>query len=97
LNSSLAQSAAELWLAKFDLKWRFLSKGGFLSYKFGPRYASKSIKGSKDADHSLASKKRKPKNGSLGWRSGPDKLAKNAKTCPYCDVTPRKPPIKKFF
>jgi len=34
-----------------------LSKTGFLNQNFGSRYASKSIKGSKDADFSLVSKK----------------------------------------
>jgi len=63
LNSSLAQSAAELWLAKvwpqmanitFSETFLFLSKSGFFRHNFG---SSNSIKGSKDADHSLVSKK----------------------------------------
>jgi len=33
--------------------------------------------------------------GPLGWRPGPGKFAKNAKTCPHCDVTFRKPKIEK--
>jgi len=35
------------------------------------------------------------KYGSLGWHTGPDKFAKNSKTCPHCDVTFRKPKIEK--
>jgi len=35
------------------------------------------------------------KYGSLGWRTGPDKLAKISKTCPHCDVSFRKPKIEK--
>jgi len=66
LNSSLAQSAAELWLTRawpeianvtFCETFLCLSKTGFLSHNFGSRYASKSIKGSKHADQSLVSKK----------------------------------------
>jgi len=66
LNSSIAQSAAELWLDKmwpevgndtFCVTFLFLSKIGFLSHNFGFRYARKPIKGSKDADFSLVSKK----------------------------------------
>ena len=68
LNSSLAQSAAHLWLVKFfpertnytfSKTFWILSKTGFLSHNFGHRYAiaSKSIKGSKDADFGLVFKK----------------------------------------
>ena len=59
LNSSLAQSDAELWLAKLHPKrenyafagtfWIW-TKTGFLTHNFGYRYASKSTKGSTDAD-----------------------------------------------
>jgi len=97
LNSSLAQSAAKLQLAKvgpevanytFCETFRFLSKTGFLSHNSASRYARKSIKGSKDADFGLVQKKNlSQKYGSLGWRTGPDKFAKNSKTCPHCDIT----------
>jgi len=62
LNSSLAQSAAELWLAKvfperanyaFSEKVGIRPKTGFLTHNFGYRYASKSIQGSIDADFDL--------------------------------------------
>jgi len=62
LNSSLAQSAAELWLARvcpkranyaFSEKFGIRTKTGFLAHNFGYRYASKSIKGSIDADFDL--------------------------------------------
>jgi len=70
---------------------------GFLNHNFGSRYASKSNKGSKDADPSLVSKKCWDKKMShwIGAR-GQVKLAKNAKTSCY----PRKIPNlkrKKFF
>ena len=59
LNSSLAQSAAELWPAKVC--------PGFLAHNFGYRYASKSIKGSIDADFDLVFKKTlSQKNRSIG-------------------------------
>jgi len=46
-------------------------------------------------DFGLVSKKKiSQKYGSLGWRPGPGKFAKNAKTCPQCDVTFRKPQIQ---
>jgi len=74
LNSSLAQSTAELWLTKvwpemandtFCVTFLFLSKM-FFSHNFGSRYASKPIKGSKDADYNLVCKIiLSPKNGSL--------------------------------
>jgi len=62
LNSSLALPAAELWLAKvcpervncaFSQKFQIRQKNGFLTHNFGYRYASKSIKGSVDADFDL--------------------------------------------
>jgi len=53
-----------------------LSKTGFLRHTFGSSYARKSIKGSKDADHSLVSIKNLIQiNSSLGWRSGPSILS----------------------
>ena len=66
LNSSLAQSAAELWLTKvwpemanvtFCETFWFLSKARFLRHNFSSRYANKLMKSSKDTDHSLVSKK----------------------------------------
>jgi len=62
LSNSLAQSAAELWLANvfpekanyaFSEKFRIKPKTGFLTHNFGYRYASKSIQGSIDADFDL--------------------------------------------
>jgi len=62
LQGSLAQSAAELWLAKvcperanyaFSEKFWIRPKTGFLTYNFGHKYASKSFKGSIDADFNL--------------------------------------------
>jgi len=67
LNSSLTQSAAKIWLAKVGLSGQIvpflklfdlLSRTRFSSHKFGSRYASKLIKGSKDVDHSPVSNKR---------------------------------------
>ena len=55
LNSSLAQSAAKLWLAKigpemanstFCETFQFLSKTGFLTHNSASRYARMSIKSS---------------------------------------------------
>jgi len=75
-NSSLAQSAAELWLAKvcpkranyaFSEKFWISSRTGFLTHNFGYRYASKSIKGSLDADVDLVfNKTLSQKKGSMG-------------------------------
>jgi len=41
----------------FCVTFLFLSEIRFLSHNFGYRYARKAIKGCKDADHSLVSKK----------------------------------------
>jgi len=65
LNSSLAQSAAEVWLAKICpvnanhtfCVTLFLSKIEFLSYNLGSSYARKPIKGFKDIDFSLVFQK----------------------------------------
>ena len=76
LNSSLAQSAAELYLAKvfperekhafFETFW-YLPKTVFLTHNFGYRYARRSIQGSLDADFGLVYKKTLiQKNGSMG-------------------------------
>jgi len=80
LNSSLALSAAELWLAKvwpertnyaFSEKLGIRPKTGFLTYKFGHRCASKSIKGSSDVDCLLVfNKTLSQENGSMGWGPG---------------------------
>jgi len=74
LNRSLAKSAAEFGWTEFGLKWLILlfvklfdfCQKQFLAHNFGCTYSSKSIKGSKDADHSLVSKTfLSQKNGSL--------------------------------
>jgi len=68
-----------------------LSKIEFLSHKFDSRYARKPIKGSKDSDDSLVSTKNlKEKMSHWVGAQGQVKLAKRAKTCPYCDVTHKK-------
>jgi len=84
LNSSLALSAAELWPAKvwperanyaFSEKLGIRPKTGFLARNFGHRYASKSIKGSIDADFDLVfNKTLSQKNGSMRWGLGPAKI-----------------------
>ena len=66
-----------------------------MSHNFGFRYARKQIKGSKEADFSLVSKKTWTKNGSLGWRPGPDKFGQRFENTHTCDVTHREPQIKK--
>jgi len=81
--------------------FRILSKTGFLSCNFGSRYASKSIKGSKDADFDLVSKTTLSQK-MAHWigAQGQVKLSKNVKTSPHYDITPRKPQIqneKKLF
>jgi len=83
LNSSLALSTAELWLAKawperenyaFSENLGIRPKAGFLTHKFGPRCASKSIKGSIDVDfHLVFNETLRQKNGTMGWGSGPAK------------------------
>jgi len=90
LNRSLAQSAADLWLAKvwsetanvtFCVTFLFLAKFGFLSHNLGFKYARKPIKGSKDADFSLVSKTNlEPKMGCWIGAQGQAKLAKKSKT-----------------
>jgi len=66
LNSSLAQSAAKLWLVKFCperanhtffVTFSVLTKIRFLSHDFGSRYARKLLKGSNNVDLGLVSKK----------------------------------------
>ena len=67
-------------------------------HNFGSRYARKPIKGSKDSDDSLVSKKNwSEKIGSLDWHLGPGEGAKNT---PTCDAPAREPQIqnqKKLF
>jgi len=106
LNSSLAQSAAELWPVKvcpkranyaFSEKFGIRPKTGFLAHNFGYRYASKSIKGSIDANFDLVFNKTfSQKNGSMGWGSG---LAKISKTPLLVVVLPANPApkTKNFF
>ena len=57
-----------------------------LADNFGSRNARKSIKGSKDADHSLVSKKC-----SLDWRLGPGKDGQKNATPPHLWLPPREP------
>jgi len=74
LNSSLAQSAAELWLAKvcperanyaFSEKFLITPKTGYLTHNFGYRYASMSIQGSSDMEfHVVFNKTLSQKSGS---------------------------------
>jgi len=55
-----------------------LGKKQFLAHNFGYRYASKSTKGSIDADFHLVSNKiLSQKNGSMGWSPGPAKDGQN--------------------
>jgi len=92
LNSSLAQSAAELWLAKvcpakvnyaFSEKLGIMTKTGLLTNNFGYRYATKSIKSSVDADVDLVfNKTLSQKNGSMGWGPGPAKGGQNFQNMP---------------
>jgi len=92
LNNSLAQSAAELWLAKvcpgranhaFTEKFWIRPNAGFLTHNFGHRYASKSIKGPIDTDFDLVYKKTlSQKSGSMGWGPGPAKRRQNFQNMP---------------
>jgi len=73
-----------------------LPKTRFLTHNFGYRYASRSIKGSIDADFSLVFKKTLIKT-MIHWVRGQVKVAKNMKTCPHCDVTSRTRQTEKRF
>jgi len=74
-----------------------LPKTRFFRHNLGTRYARKPIKGSKDSDHNLVSKKTSAKNGSLGWRPGQGKLGKKGKNMPALIVTsPTKNKTKLF-
>jgi len=73
----------------------------FLWHNFGSRYARKPIKGSKDSDDSLVSKKNlRPNIGPLDWCPRPGKVGhKNAETPPLV-TSPQenpKPKTEKFF
>jgi len=104
LNSSLAQSAAELWLTKvcpkranyaFSEKFRIRPKTGFLAHNFGHRYAGKSIKGSIDTDFDLIfNKTLSEKNGSIGWGPGPAKGGQNFQNTSTCGSPPSEPPTE---
>ena len=73
----------------YKTSW-ILSKTGFLGHNFGFRYASKSIKGCKDANNSLVSKTTlRQKNCSLDWRPGPGKVGQKCENIPHCVVTSR--------
>jgi len=55
-----------------------MPKTGFLTHNFVYRYASKSLKGSIDADFDLVfNKTLSQKNGSMGWVPGPAKGGQN--------------------
>jgi len=67
----------------------------FFKPNFGSRYVSKPIKGSKDSDYSLVCKKiLSQKMAHWVGTQGQVYLAKEAKTCPHCDVTHREPQIR---
>jgi len=104
LNSSLAQFSAELWLVKicperanyaFSEKFWNRPITGFLTYNFGRRSASKSIKGSIDADFDLvfkfSTKLWAKRVGQWVVAQGRPNAAKISKTCLLCDVTSRNP------
>jgi len=74
LNSSLAQSAAELWPLAKMAKVTFCGSQifthfCFLSHNLYSRYARKPIKGSKDSDYSLVSNKAFAKKWHVGLAS----------------------------
>jgi len=55
-----------------------MPKTGFLTHNFVYRYASKSLKGSIDADFDLVfNKTLRQKNGSMDWGPGPAKGGQN--------------------
>jgi len=67
----------------------------FLAHDFGSRYARKTVKDSKDADHSLVSKNNL--NQQMTYWIGVQsrvKVAKKTQNHPHCDVTPREPEIQ---
>ena len=84
----------------FCVTFLFSSKIGFLRHNFGYRYVSKPIKGLKDVDFSLVSKRNlSEKNGLFGWRPGPDKVGPKSKTLSLL-MSPTenpKPKTKKFI
>ena len=79
------------------VRLHFLSNFWFLSHKFDPRYVRRPIKGSKDSDHSLVSKKLEQK---MTWYGGPGNLGQKGKNMPPLWHHPQKTPNskrKKFF
>jgi len=70
-------------------------KTGFLAYNFGHRCASKSIKGSIDADcHLVFNKSFSQKNGSMGWGPGLAKDGLLFQNMPSLWHHLQKPPLK---
>jgi len=84
LKSSLAQPADEVASAEYVqgyLLWDL--KFIHLTHNSGSRYSSKPIKGSKDLDDSLDSKKTlNQNNGLLGWHPEPGKISPRGKNMP---------------
>jgi len=79
----------------FSEKFGIRPKTGFLAHNFDYRYASKSIKGSIDADFDLVfNETLSQKNGAIGWGPG---LAKISKTSSLVAVSPANPPPKNVF
>ena len=79
----------------FSEKLGIRPKTGFLAHIIGHRYASKSIKGSIDANFHLDFNKHLcQKNGSMGWGPGPAKCGLLFQNMSFCDISSRKPPPK---
>jgi len=69
-----------------------------LRHNFGSRYASKPVKGSKDLDDRLDSKKTlSQNNGSLTWRPGSDNLSHKDENMPPLGRQPKKTQNEKKF
>jgi len=79
----------------------FFTNFWLLGYQFRSRYARKPIKGSKDSDDNLVSKKTlSQKIGSLLWRPGSGKVGQKDEKAPLLVTTPNenpKPKTKIFF
>jgi len=76
---------------------QFFTNFGFLAYKCRSRYARKPIRGSKDSDDNLVSKKiLSQKIGSLVWRPGSGKIGQKDEKTP-CDNPHSEPKTKIFF
>ena len=86
---------------RFFFRGRNFDHFWILWRNFGSWYARKPIKGSKDSDDSLVSKKNSSeKFGSLVWRPGRRKLGQKRKWHPHCDVLAQRTPNpkrKNFF